>query len=121
MSQQWDGGYVPPDAPPPGPPGPPGPYGPPGPPVDPNIKNQAITALVCNAVAAVLCCGLPSIGGVICASIAMGKADNEPESAKKLNVWAWVLLVSSFALDILYVIFIFVFPLMFVPLGSTPY
>lgn len=117
MSQQWDGGYVPPGPPP----GPYGAYGPYGPPSDPNIKNQAIVALVCNIVAMTLCCGIPSIGGLICAAIAMSKADYEPESAKKLNVWAWVLFGSSFALDALYVVFVFVFPVIAViPLmGAT--
>lgn len=104
MSNQW-GGY--------GPPGqPPVPYGPQpyGPPPDSGVKNVSVAALVANIVAVFLCCGVVSIGGVICAAIAMNKSGWELETARKLNMWAWILLGATIVLDIVFVIFMFLFP-----------
>ena len=120
MSEQWGGGYG-------GYPGP-GPYGPPGGYVAPSpesiaARNQAIAALVANCIATVLCCGLPSIGGLICAAISMSKADQEPRTSAKLNMWAWILFGGTFVLDILFVIAWFAFPSLFVlfALGGDTY
>jgi len=114
MSQQWGGGYGPP-APPTGGYGAYGGYGGYGPPPNSSVKNQAIAALIANIVAVVFCCGIVAIGGLICAAIALSKADYEPEAAKKLNLWAWILLGGTFVLDILYLVFTFIFPFLFIP------
>ena len=93
MSQPWPG------------------YGPPyGPPPNPGVRNNATAALVANIVAVVLCCGVASIGGLICAAIAMSKADYEPDTASKLIMWAWILLGVSVVLDIVFVILLIAFP-----------
>ena len=114
MSEQWGGGY--------GPPGPPpGGYGGYGPPADPNVKNIAVAALVCNIFAAVMCCGVASVAGVICAAIALSKADLEPESAKKLNLWAWITLGATFVIDIILVLCVYIFPFAFLSFADSSY
>jgi hypothetical protein len=70
-------------------------YGPPGMPGPPRSNGSTIGALVCNVVACVLslfCCFglLPSIPGIILAGIAMGRTQTDPESARKLTMWAWI-------------------------------
>jgi hypothetical protein len=70
-------------------------YGPPGMPGPPRSNGSTIGALVCNIVACVLslfCCFglLPSIPGIILAGIAMGRTQTDPESARKLTMWAWI-------------------------------
>lgn len=123
MSQQWGGGAGPTGGsggygpyggsggygayPPGGGYGPPGGYG--GPPSD-SARNAAIVALIINIVAVLFCCGVTSIGGVICAAMAMSKADTEPQAARSLNMWAWILLGLTFVLDIGLVILFIVAP-----------
>lgn len=125
MSEQWGGGAQQPEPPPggyeqygagSGYTG--GAYGPPGGYVAPSpesiaAKNQAIGALVANGVAMVLCCGIPSIGGLICAAISMNKADQDPQGAAKLNMWAWILFGATFLFDILLVVLWFSIPSLF--------
>lgn len=119
MSQQWGGGYGSPGPPPGGYGGYGGYGGGYGPPADPNVKNIAIIALICNIVAALMCCGVTSIAGIICAAIALSKADYEPETAKKLNLWAWITLGATFVIDILCILFIYVFPIALFSAGAT--
>lgn len=103
-----------------GPGGPQGPgygYGPPGVPTRSRGNGSTIAALVCNILGVVLCCGVVSIPGVITAAIAMGRVDSDPESARKLTVWSWVL----FAVSIVIGIAIFVFYLVAVVITDSDY
>lgn len=132
MSQPWDGGNQPPaggygayptgsggyGAPPTGGSGgyggypPPSGYGASPPPPNP-ARNTAIAALIVNIIAATFCCGITSVGGLICAALAMGKADTEPETARTLTMWAWILLGATFLIDVIIVIVFIVAPSVF--------
>lgn len=83
-------------------------YGPPGVPVTPANNGSAIAALVANIVGVVLCCGILSIPGVVTSAIAMGRVQTDPESARKLTMWSWVLFGLSFVLGIV-IIVIYIF------------
>jgi len=97
------------------PPGAGGPYGPPpmqygyGP-QDPGAKNGAVVSLIVNICAVLFCCGILSIGGVICSAIALSKADYDPQSARQLVKWSWISLVASVVLAVLAVLAFFVLP-----------
>jgi hypothetical protein len=80
---------------------PPG-YGPPG--VPPRSNGAAIAALVCNIAGVLLCCGLLSIPGIVTAAIALSRVDTDPESARKLTIWSWVLFGLSVVLGIVFFI-----------------
>ncbi|MGP4026515.1 hypothetical protein [Actinomadura sp. 3N407] len=83
-------------------------YGPPGVPTRPRNNGSTTAALVCNIIGVLLCCGVLSIPGVITAAIAMGRVDSDPESARKLTVWSWVLFgVSIFLGIIIAIIYVF--------------
>ena len=70
-------------------------YGPPGG-RQSGSNGPAIGALVANIVAAILCCAsLAWIPGVILASVAMNRINTDPDSARRLTMWAWV----CFAID----------------------
>lgn len=124
MSQQWGGGAGSPSGgygayggyggsggygayPPGGGYGPPGGHG--GPPPG-SARNAAVVALIINIVAVLFCCGIVSIGGLICAAMAMSKADTEPEAARSLNMWAWILLGVTFLIDVVIVIVLIAAP-----------
>ncbi|TYB46103.1 hypothetical protein [Actinomadura chibensis] len=85
---------------------PPG-YGPGAPPRS-GSNGGTIAALVCNIAAVLLCCGLLSIPGAVTAAIALSRADTDPESARKLTVWSWVLLglsiVAGIVIFIVYIV-----------------
>ncbi|GAA0573907.1 DUF4190 domain-containing protein [Actinomadura livida] len=84
-------------------------YGPPGMPTKPPRDANTVAALVCNIVGVLLCCGVLSIPGVITSAIAMGRLQSDPESARKLTVWSWVLFGASVVFGIIFiVIYIFV-------------
>ncbi|MFG2085862.1 MULTISPECIES: DUF4190 domain-containing protein [unclassified Spirillospora] len=76
-------------------------YGPPGYPAKPRNNANTTAALVCNIVGVLLCCGILSIPGVITAAIAMGRVESDPESARKLTIWSWVLFGVSIVLGII--------------------
>lgn len=92
-------------------------YGPPGVPVKRASNGSTIAALVCNIAGVLLCCGVLSIPGAIVAAIAMSRVDTDPESARKLTVWAWVL----FALSIVLGIVIFIIYLVVVVAAESDY
>ncbi|QXJ24105.1 hypothetical protein AGRA3207_005362 [Actinomadura graeca] len=104
-SQGWGGGgYGPPPADPYGQGPPPGygyGYGPPGVPYAPAGNGSTIAALICNIVAIVLCCNIVAIPGVILAAIAMGRAQSDPYSARRLTMWSWVLFGASIVVAII--------------------
>lgn len=69
------------------------PYGPPGGSIPPASTGPAVAALVCNIVAALLCCvGIGWLPGIIFASMAMSRASRDPESSRKLMMWSWICL-----------------------------
>src|SRR4051812_47889848 len=65
-------------------------YGPPG--AQPGGSNgAAVGALVCNIIAALLCCGgLAWLPGIILSAMAMSRNNTDPGSARNLTLWAWV-------------------------------
>jgi hypothetical protein len=75
-------------------------YGPPGVPRGSASSGAAIAALVCNIVAVVLCGGIFAIPGIVTAAIAMGRVQTDPESARRLTIWSWVILGISIVLAI---------------------
>ena len=79
-------------------------YGPPGTPARSSSNASTIAALVCNIVAVVTCCGVLSIPGAITSAIAMSRVDTDPESARKLTLWSWVLFGLSFVIGIVLMI-----------------
>ncbi|TDC65215.1 hypothetical protein E1200_18825 [Actinomadura sp. GC306] len=84
-------------------------YGPPGVPTSQSGNGSTVAALVCNIVMVVLCCGVLSIPGVITSAIAMGRVHSDPESARRLTVWSWVLFGASIVLGIIgLIIYVFV-------------
>jgi hypothetical protein len=66
-------------------------YGPPGLPQQPASNGSAIAALVCNIVLFVACASIFAIPGIVTAALAMGRVQTNPESARRLTVWSWVL------------------------------
>lgn len=58
-------------------------------------RNLAIGALVTNIVLTLLCCSPLGIAGIVVSALAMGRADHEPESAKRLVKWGWGLAIAS--------------------------
>lgn len=85
-------------------------YGPPGVPTKRASNGSTTAALVCNIAGVLLCCGLLSVPGAITAAIAMSRVETDPESARKLTIWSWVLfglsIVIGIVLFILYLIFV---------------
>ncbi|TDC48015.1 hypothetical protein E1281_25400 [Actinomadura sp. KC345] len=79
-------------------------YGPPGTPTRPASSASTIAALVCNIAGVVLCCGILSIPGAITSAIAMSRVETDPESARKLTIWSWVLFGLSFVIGIILII-----------------
>jgi hypothetical protein len=79
-------------------------YGPPGVPYQPVSNGSTIAALVCNAVAILLCCNIVAIPGVITAAIALGRTQTDPPSARKLTIWSWSLFAASVVIAIIVLI-----------------
>lgn len=96
-------------------------YGPPGVPVQRASNSSTVAALVCNIIGVLLCCGLLSIPGVITSAIAMGRVDTDPESARKLTLWSWVLFGLSVVLGIIALIVYIIVVIMADDYSSTTY
>ncbi|TDD65655.1 hypothetical protein E1293_40055 [Actinomadura darangshiensis] len=79
-------------------------YGPPGVPYRSASNGSTIAALVCNAVAIVLCCNIVAIPGVITAAIGLGRAQSDPQSARRLTIWSWCLFAASIVIGVIVVI-----------------
>jgi cytochrome c biogenesis protein CcdA len=75
-------------------------YGPPPRPSGQGPQASAIIALVLNLLAVVSCCNLLAIPGSILAGLAMGRSGTEPDKARGLLVWSWVLFGAGFVLTI---------------------
>lgn len=82
-------------------------YGPPGVPTRSRSSGATVAALVCNIAGVLLCCGVLSIPGAVTAAIAMSRVDTDPESARTLTIWSWVLFGLSVVLGIaIFIIYI---------------
>ncbi|WP_242900565.1 DUF4190 domain-containing protein [Actinomadura terrae] len=107
----WDGGGYGPSGDPYGQPppgygygyGPQG-YGPPGVPYGQTRDGSTIAALICNIIGVALCCNILAIPGVVLAAIAMGRVQTDPESARKLTMWSWIMFVAAIVLGIVFAI-----------------
>lgn len=86
-----------------GQPYPPG-YPPYGAQVDPRVRNNALTALIVGCVATVACIGPLAIATVVLGGVALSKADNEPDSARRLTKWAWISLGIAAGVDLLLIV-----------------
>ena len=95
-------------------------YGPPGVPHRATSNGFTIAALVCNAVAIVMCCNIVAIPGVITAAIALGRVQTDPESARRLTIWSWSLFAASLVIGVALLIVYVLFGIMSEPdYGST--
>jgi len=72
-------------------PGHPNQYGPYLPPPPPASNGAAMAALIANILLSLTCCGLLAVPGVITAAIAMNRVNTDPESARNLTQWSWVI------------------------------
>ncbi|MEV0593033.1 hypothetical protein [Nonomuraea cavernae] len=75
-------------------------YGQPPPPHSEGPKAQSIVALVLNLLAIVSCCNILAIPGAVLAGMSLGRATTEPEAARGMLVWSWVLFATGFVLTI---------------------
>lgn len=82
-------------------------YGPPGVPAARASNGSAVGALICNIVM-VFFCNLLAIPGIITAGIALGKTQSDPEAARNLTTWSWVIfavaLVAAVALIVVLIV-----------------
>jgi cytochrome c biogenesis protein CcdA len=74
-------------------------YGQP-PPRNDGPSANAIVSLVLNLIAIVSCCNFLGIPGAILAGLAIGRARTQPETARTMVIWSWVLFGLGFVLTI---------------------
>ncbi|MGI8330166.1 hypothetical protein ACRYCC_09375 [Actinomadura scrupuli] len=79
-------------------------YGPPGVPSTGASNGSALGALIANIVLSMTCCGLLAIPGVVMSAIAMGRVNSDPESARSLTLWSWVIFVINIVIVVVAVI-----------------
>lgn len=72
------------------------------PPPDQSIQNNAIGALTVSIVTAMCCCNTFGILGAALSGIALGIWRTQPATARKLNVWAWVVTVVGLVVAVLF-------------------
>ncbi|MEV0384411.1 DUF4190 domain-containing protein [Nonomuraea sp. NPDC050643] len=75
-------------------------YGYPPPPRNDGPTAAAIVSLVLNLLALVSCCNVLGLPGAILAGLALGRARTEPQSARTMLIWSWVLFGTGFVLGI---------------------
>jgi hypothetical protein len=65
-------------------------------------NGLAIGALIANIISAVLVCGigLTWLPGIIVSAVALSRFKTDPESARKLTLWAWVCFTVNVVLTI---------------------
>jgi hypothetical protein len=81
------------------------PYGPPGGVMPPASTGPAIAALVCNIVAALLCCvGIGWLPGIIFSAMALSRASRDPLSSRKLMMWSWICLAISVVIAVVLIV-----------------
>jgi hypothetical protein len=75
-------------------------YGYPPPRRDEGPTANAIVSLVLNLLAVVSCCNIFGVPGAILAGMALSRARTEPDRARSMVMWSWVLLGLGFALGV---------------------
>lgn len=82
-------------------------YGPPGVPAAPASSGSTVAALVCNIIL-VFFCNILAVPGIITSGIALGRLRSDPESARNLTTWSWVIfaiaLVAAVALIVVLIV-----------------
>jgi hypothetical protein len=70
--------------------------------------GSAVAALVVSIIEVVACGGLFAVPGIVLAAIAMGRRRTDPQSARKLTMWAWICagIAPIIGLSILYFLYI---------------
>ncbi|MBI4944104.1 MAG: hypothetical protein HY830_25465 [Actinobacteria bacterium] len=63
-----------------------------------SLRTQAIVGLVVSAVLVLLCCSPLLIASAITAGIALGRVDQDLDSARRLVRWTWGLVIASVVL-----------------------
>ncbi|QFG21926.1 hypothetical protein F7P10_13110 [Actinomadura sp. WMMB 499] len=53
--------------------------------------TNAIIALVCNCLVVLSCCNVLAIPGIITGALAVQRVERQPESARSLTMWSWVI------------------------------
>ncbi|MEV4106505.1 DUF4190 domain-containing protein [Nonomuraea sp. NPDC049695] len=81
-------------------------YGYPPPPRNEGPSANAIVSLVLNLLALVSCCNILGLPGAILAGLALGKARTEPQAARTMVIWSWVLFGVGFVLGIAVFLFL---------------
>ncbi|GLW63887.1 hypothetical protein Arub01_21310 [Actinomadura rubrobrunea] len=79
-------------------------YGLPGVPGAQRGNGLAIAALICNVLLVTTCCNVLAIPGIITSSLAISRGNSDPESARTLTVWSWVLCVLALVIAIAVII-----------------
>ena len=108
-------GYVPPMQGQTYPPG----YTPYGVPIDPSVRSHAMAALITGCVATFVCAGPLAIPTAILGGVALGKADTDPEGARRLTKWAWIALGIGIGVAILAVVAYFLVILLIAGAAAT--
>ncbi|MBC6460293.1 hypothetical protein [Actinomadura sp. HBU206391] len=78
-------------------------YGPPGVPYGSSGNGSTIGALICNILLTVLCCNLLAIPGIVTSTIAINRVQTNPDSARTLTAWSWVLFAANIVIMITFV------------------
>ncbi|WP_188194343.1 hypothetical protein [Nonomuraea sp. SYSU D8015] len=75
-------------------------YPPPPPPRRDGPSANAIVSLVLNLLGLVSCCNVLGLPGAILAGLAIGRSNTEPQTARSMVMWSWVLFGLGFVLEI---------------------
>jgi hypothetical protein len=75
-------------------------YDRPPPPRSGGPSANAIVSLVLNLMGLVSCCNILGLPGAILAGLAIGRSQTQPESARTMVMWSWVLFGLGFVLEI---------------------
>ncbi|MFI7642238.1 hypothetical protein [Nonomuraea sp. NPDC049400] len=70
------------------------------PPRNDGPSANAIVSLVLNLLAVVSCCNILGVPGAILAGLAIGRSRTEPEAARSMVIWSWVLFGLGFVLTV---------------------
>jgi hypothetical protein len=84
-------------------------FGPPGMPTQSASNGSAIGALICNIVLTMTCCGVLAVPGIIMSAIAIGRVTSDPESARNLTMWSWIIFAANIVIVVVLVIVYFAF------------
>jgi hypothetical protein len=82
-------------------------YGPPGVPSGSSGNGSAIGALICNILLTVLCCNVLAIPGIVTSAIAVNRFQTDPDSARSLTAWSWVIFAANIVIWITFIVVLF--------------